>query len=90
MRGAGNLNVDHPDPGVGGGSYSGRHQAADAHVPLARQAAQLLSLEMMHCEDVGGHHYHHRDVEREERTNHLNNHEDIKLLINFYSFLGDS
>ena len=61
VRGAGNL-YD-PDPRVGGGAHSGRHQAADAHVPLACQAAQLLLLEVVHREDVGGHHDHHRDVE---------------------------
>ena len=63
VRSAGNLDVDHPDPRVGGSAHSGRHQAADAHVPLARQAAQLLLLEVVHREDVGGHHDHHRNVE---------------------------
>ena len=32
-------------------------------MPLARQAAQLLSLEVVHSEDVGRHHDHHRNVE---------------------------
>ena len=57
------LDVDHPDPGVGGGAHRGRHQAADADVPLAREAAHPLALEVMHGEDIGGHHDHHRDVE---------------------------
>ena len=28
-------------------------------------------LEVMHSEDVGGHHDHHRDVEREQGSDHL-------------------
>ena len=63
MRSSGDLDVDHPDPRVGGGAHGGRHQAADPHVPLAGQAAQLLLLEVVDSEDVGGHHDHHRDVE---------------------------
>ena len=59
------------DPRAGGGPHCGRHQAGDAHVPLARQAAQLLSLEVVHSEDVGRHHDHHRDVEREQGPDHL-------------------
>ena len=53
MRSSSNLNVDHPNPRVGGGADSGGHKAADADMSLAREAAQLLLLEVMHSENVG-------------------------------------
>ena len=84
MRSSGDLDVDHPDPRVGGGAHGGRHQAADAYVPLAGQAAQLLLLEVVDSEDVGGHHDHHRDVEREQGANHLG--KLISNLIIYHSF----
>ena len=83
-------------------TYSGRHQAGDAHVTLAQPAhtanldkdiheectrrnkcwllenilawlRHLLLVEVVDCEAVGGHHDHHRDVEREQRPYHLDN-----------------
>ena len=38
---------------------------------LASQVTQLLLLEMVHSEDIGGDHYNHWDVKREQRANYL-------------------
>ena len=54
MRSSSNFNVNHPDPGVGGGADGGGHKTADADVPLARETAQLLLLKVMNSENVGG------------------------------------
>ena len=53
MRRSSNLNVDHPNPRVGGSPDGGGHKAADADVSLAREAAKLLLLEVMQSENVG-------------------------------------
>ena len=43
--------------------------------PRQRARHQPLPLEVVHGEHVGGHHYHHRDVEREQRA------EDEEVLV---------
>ena len=47
---------------VGGGPHSRRHQTSDTNMSLASQVTQLLLLEMVHSEDIGGDHYNHWDV----------------------------
>ena len=54
MRSSSNFNVNHPDPGVGGGADGGGHKTADADVSLAREAAELLLLKVMYSENMGG------------------------------------
>ena len=54
----------------GRGPDSRRHQTGDADVPVGRQAASLLLVEVEDSQDVGGHHDQHRDVEGEERSYH--------------------
>ena len=57
MRSSSNLNVNHPDPGVGGGADGGAdgggHKTADADVPLARETAKLLLLKVINSENMG-------------------------------------
>ena len=39
-------------------------------MPVGRQTASLLLVEVVHCEDVGGDHDQHGDVEGEEGADH--------------------
>ena len=51
-------------------AHRGRHQAGDADVSVGRQTASLLFVEVVDCEDVGGDHDQHRDVEGEQGPDH--------------------
>ena len=51
-------------------AHRGRHQAGDADVSVGRQTASLLFVEVVDCEDVGGDHDQHGDVEGEQGADH--------------------
>ena len=51
-------------------AHRGRHQAGDPDVSVGRQAASLLFVEVVDCQDVGGDHDQHRDVEGEQGPEH--------------------